>query len=313
MVDDGDLTTNAGTAGIIGGLSNVASNYTIAQAVSNATALTINKAMLTATANTAARDYGDANPLLSGSITGFKNNQTVADFGGDVWSTTATLTTNAGTAGIIGGLSNVASNYTIAQAVSNATALTVAPATLLATANAASRDYGDPNPALGGLVTGFKNGQSETTFGGSIWTTLADSTTGVGSYLITGGLTNGSPNYIIMQAPTNATALRIDPRALIVTANDQIKTYGVNFVFAGTEFITSGLVNSDSVNTANLSSSGSAGTASVAGGPYGIVIGGAQGTGLNNYVISYVNGTIFVNRAPLTIVADDKSSCCECA
>ncbi len=71
-------------------LSNVASNYTIAQAVSNATALTINKAMLTATANTAARDYGDANPLLSGSITGFKNNQTVADFGGDVWSTTAT-------------------------------------------------------------------------------------------------------------------------------------------------------------------------------------------------------------------------------
>ncbi len=122
-----------------------------------------------ATANAASREYGDGNPTLSGSITGFKNNQTVADFGGDVWSTIATLTTNAGTADISGGLSNVASNYTIAQAVSNATALTINKAMLTATANTAARDYGDANPLLSGSITGFKNNQTTAAFGGDIW------------------------------------------------------------------------------------------------------------------------------------------------
>ena len=70
--------------------------------------------------------------------------------------------------------------------------------------------------------------------------------------------------------------------------------------FAGTEFTTSGLVNGDTVTSVTLTSTGSAATATVAGSPYPIVPSAAVGTGLGNYTISYVNGTLTVNTAALT-------------
>jgi hypothetical protein len=72
------------------------------QAAGNATALVLNPATLTFTANGATRDYDDANPALSGSISGLKNGQTAANFGGDIWSTLATQTSNVGSYAITG-------------------------------------------------------------------------------------------------------------------------------------------------------------------------------------------------------------------
>src|SRR5258708_7243652 len=78
-------------------------------------------------------------------------------------------------------------------------------------------------------------------------------------------------------------------------------------MFAGNEFTTNGLVNTDTVSSVKLTSTGAAAMATVsAPGPtYAIVPSAAAGTGLSNYTISYVNGTLTVSPAALTITAKD--------
>jgi hypothetical protein len=71
--------------------------------------------------------------------------------------------------------------------------VSVTPATLTATANA-SMTYGSSVPTLSGTVTGFVNGQTLASDGGTAsWTTSATSTSNAGSYAITGSVTLGSP------------------------------------------------------------------------------------------------------------------------
>ncbi len=90
---------------------------------------------------------------------------------------------------------------------------------------------------------------------------------------------------------------------LTITANDVSKSYGQTKTFAGTEFTSSGLVNSDTVGSVTLSSSGAAAT--VPPGDYDIVPSNAVGTGLANYTISYANGTLTVTPATVTVTAND--------
>ena len=45
-------------------------------------------------------------------------------------------------------------------------------------------------------------------------------------------------------------------------------------------------------------------TAVVAGSPYAIIASGAVGSGLANYTITYVNGSLTANPVPLTITAN---------
>jgi hypothetical protein len=68
-----------------------------------------------------------------------------------------------------------------------------------------------------------------------------------------------------------------------------------------------GLVNNDTVVSAVLTSTGAVATATVAGSPYAIVVSAAMGSGLANYTISYTNGSLTVNKAILTITADDQT------
>ena len=84
--------------------------------------------------------------------------------------------------------------------------------------------------------------------------TSADATSAVGTYPIeASGLT--STNYAITF--TNGT-LTVTPKALTITANNGSKTYGQTVSFSGTEFSPSGLVNSDTVTSVSLASSGAA-------------------------------------------------------
>ena len=116
----------------------------------------------------------------------------------------------------------------------------------------------------------------------------------------------GLGNYVIGYVNGN---LHVNPKAASVTANNRTKTYGQTVTFAGTEFITSGFVNSDSVTSVTLTSAGAVATATVtAPGPdYAIVPSNAVGTGLGNYTIGYVNGTLHINTALLTITATNRS------
>lgn len=122
--------------------------------------------------------------------------------------------------------------------------------------------------------------------------------TGVGNYAIT--YTNGT--MTLTQAP------------LTITAKDEAKVVNTTFTFAGTEFTTAGLKNSDTVTSASLSSAGSVVTASTTGGnnpagsnKYTIVITSPVGTGLANYTITLVNGTMTVGAAPSVVIIDAQS------
>src|SRR6185503_15904583 len=115
---------------------------------------------------------------------------------------------------------------------------------------------------------------------------------------------SGLDNYTISYVDGSLTVTR---KALTVTADDRTKTYGDTVTFAGTEFTSNGLVNSDSVASVTLTSAGAAATATVAGSPYAIVASAAAGSGLSNYSISYVNGSLTVNTKGLTITANNRT------
>src|SRR2546428_8390652 len=133
--------------------------------------------------------------------------------------------------------------------------------------------------------------------------TTATQFSSVGPYPIT--VTLGlNPNYSI--TPSNGT-LTVKAIDLTMMANSTSKNYGDTVTFAGTEFTTSGLKNSDTVTSVTLTSAGAAATATVGGSPYSIVPSAAVGTGLANYNLKYVNSTLTVNQRPATVKADDKS------
>ncbi len=95
---------------------------------------------------------------------------------------------------------------------------------------------------------------------------------------------------------------------LTITANNDSKTYGT--FFSSTAFTETGLVNGDTIAGVTETSTGAATSATV--GTYPIIPSAATGTGLSNYTIGYVNGTLTVNRASLlsltvTTLADDPS------
>lgn len=247
--------SNVGTYAINGsGLTANSGNYTFQQAVGNANALTIDPAMLTYTAEAASRTYGAPNPILSGSISGFVNGDTQAS------STTGTLaftspamsSDNAGSYATNGsGLASNHGNYTFQQAAANATALTIDPAVLTYAAGAVSRTYGDTNPALIGMVTGFVNGDSRSsaTSGSVTFTTTATDTSHVGTYSVNGsGLTANSGNYIFDQSPANASALTITPAELHSSVLASDKVYDATTNAIGQIGALSGIRNGDSVS-----------------------------------------------------------------
>lgn len=299
--------SNVGAYAIDGsGLS--ASNYVFVQATGNASALGVTPATLSYVANAYSRDYGDSNPALDGTITGFKLSDTQANTttGKLVFTTSATPTSAVGTYAIDGsGLS--ATNYVFVQAAGNANALSITSATLTYFANPSSRTYGDFNPALDGTITGFRFGdtQANATSGNLAFDTSATQASNVGTYAIIGsGLS--AANYLFKQAPGNATAFGITPATLTYAANLHNRVYGdSNPALDGT---LSGFRLSDtqaSATQGNLLFDTSATTRSDVGN-YAI-----EGSGLtaNNYVFQQAPGNasaLGITPATLTYSADPR-------
>ncbi len=176
-------------------------------------------------------------------------------------------------------------------------ALTVTPAALTVTADAATKTYGDTASLSGYSVTGLKNSDSVSSVG--LTSTGTAATAGVGSYSIAAASAQGSglANYTITYADGTLT---VDPAALTVAANAARKTYGDSATLTG--YTATGLKNSDSVSSVGLTSTGTAATAGV--GSYGISASSAQGSGLSNYTITYADGTLTVDPAALTVAAN---------
>ncbi|MBB2164665.1 filamentous hemagglutinin N-terminal domain-containing protein [Gluconacetobacter sp. 1b LMG 1731] len=97
----------------------------------------------------------------------------------------------------------------------------------------------------------------------------------------------------------------IDPAALTIKAGDATSTYGQTPDVSGAGYTVSGLLNSDSVSGLNLSTIA---TKSSNTGTYDITASGATGTGISNYIVVYQPGTLTIDPAALTVIANDKTS-----
>ncbi|RYD94973.1 MAG: T9SS type B sorting domain-containing protein, partial [Sphingobacteriales bacterium] len=197
------------------------------------------------------------------------------------------------------GLGNYAISYV------NGT-LTVTPRALVVANTNRSKVYGAVllNADFAGGITGIQNGDNITVTRNS---TGAAATAAIGTtYPIVATFVDPDGklgNYVV----TNLNGiLTVTQKALTITASARTKTYGDAVTFAGTEFTSAGLINSDAVNGVTLNSAGAAATATVAGSTYPIVASAATGTGLGNYTISYVGNVLTVNRKGLTITANNK-------
>jgi hypothetical protein len=189
---------NVGTYAINQGTLSAGSNYALTFVPAN---LTISKATLTVTADSKSRPYGDPNPSLTATFTGFKFAESLATAGvtgAPALATTATQSDPVGEYAITVGPGTLASgNYGFAYV--NGT-LTVTKASLTVTANDASRPYGVANPAFSGSYYGQKNGD---TFTMSFSTTAATDSP-VGSYAIVPSATGAAINNYIV-TPVNGT------------------------------------------------------------------------------------------------------------
>jgi autotransporter-associated beta strand protein len=283
-------TPNAGTAAQdVTFTPDDTANYTTA---TTTVSVTVDKATPTATlaVNNSPATYTGLGQAATVSVTASNTPGAVANIlmGG------AASQSNAGTYAVTADyVPTDTANYNTLTAVAAGNFI-ILPATASVTADAKSKIYGDANPGLTATVLGTVNGDVLN------YTMATDATqfSSVGVSNITVML-GSNPNYVVLA--TNST-LTIGVKVASVTANSTSKIYGQTVTFAGTEFTTGGLVGGDAVTSVALTSAGAVNTAAV--NTYPITASAAVGTGLGNYDLSYVDGTLTVTAGtPLTINA----------
>ena len=175
---------------------------------------------------------------------------------------------------------------------------TITPATLTVTAYAETKVYGQADPALIYVATGFQ--LSDTA--GSVLTGGLTRASGenAGTYAITQGNLAADSEYTISFI---GNTLTITPATLTVTADAQTKVYGqadpvLSYTPSGTLYYddTYAVITGVALSTAT----GAAATA----GTHTIT---ASGGTAANYAITDVNGTLTVSQAPLTVTADNQT------
>ncbi len=256
--------------------------------------LTVTKAALTAKADDQSKTYGQVNPTLTITYTGFLNGDGIGSIAPPSISTTAATGSAAGSYPITvtGGS---AANYNIT--LQNGT-MTVSKADLTATANTLLKTYGTANPTLTILYSGFVNGDTPASITQPSISTTATTGSAVGDYPIT--LSGGSsPNYnITLQNGT----LTISKANLTAKADDLSKIYGQANPALTTSY--SGFVNGDNVSSITQPSIATSATTSSGTGSYPITLTGGAAT---NYNITLQSGTLTINKAALTAKADDQT------
>ncbi|HLX88956.1 MAG TPA: MBG domain-containing protein, partial [Acidimicrobiales bacterium] len=269
-------------------------NYTITYA--NGTQ-TVGTAPLTITASSGTSTYGSAPPAVTASYSGFVNGDSATSLTHQpTCSTTASSSSPVGTypTSCSGA---VDANYAISYVAGS---MVVGTAPLLITASSASTTYGTAPPAVTPSYSGFVNGDNASSLSTApTCSTTATAHSSVGSYptSCSGAV---DPNYSISYQGGTDT---VHPAPLTITASSGSMTYGGSVPTVTP--IVSGLQNgeSPSVLGAGLTCSTSA-TPTSAVGSYPTSCSGAVDA---NYAITYVNGTLVVNPASLTITASSGS------
>ncbi|HEV2483574.1 MAG TPA: MBG domain-containing protein [Puia sp.] len=296
------ITTTATTSSPIGTYPITMSgavdpNYTITY---NSGTMTVGKAILTITADSKAMPLGGPLPTLTVSYSGFVNGDNISSL--TTQPSITVLATSASPAGsyTITAFGAVDANYTITYVPG---ILAVGKALLTITVNPASSIYGAPlvsNSALTFTYAGFVNGDGPGNLTQlPVATNTAVAGSPVGSYaLIPSGAQD--PNYVINYING---AYTISPAALTITAANATMTYGGTVPALTATY--SGFVNGDgpgSLSTLPALTTGA--TSSTPAGTYPITASGAVDA---NYAITYVPGTMTIQRGVLTITPNPAS------
>ncbi|HVU24952.1 MAG TPA: MBG domain-containing protein [Opitutus sp.] len=288
------FSTTATKASPVGGYpitvsGGTATNYRI---TTDSGVLSVQPAPLTVTPVAASRFYGDANPVFSGTFTGFVNGETASVLTSQpTYFSAASVTSNVGNYAITAS-GGSAANYTLNYQPGT---LTVAPAVLAVTADNLTRAYGDTNPTFTYSVSGLKNGDSAD---GKFFIFTLGSTTPVsapvGNYNIqlTG---NDTPNDNYATFFAGGT-LTVHPRPLTIRTDAVSREYGLaNPAFTATF---TGLASFDSPSAIpNLGFTTIATTASGVG-DYTVMP--TAGTN-SNYAITLLPNLLHITPAPLTV------------
>ena len=260
-------------------------------------ALTITRAMLTVTANNKSKIYGEENPVLTLSYSGFMNGDTEASLATKPTAVTAALKNSPVGQYTITAQGAVDLNYSFSYV--NGT-LDISKAALTATADNKSKVYGQDNPALSVSYSGFVNGDTEASLvTKAVAVTTALKTSPAGQYPLTvGGAADA--NYTFTYVPGN---LDVSKAVLTATADNKFKVYGQDNPALSISY--SGFVNGDTeVSLATRASATTAALKTSPSGQYPVVTGGAADA---NYSFNYVNGTLEITKATVTATADNQS------
>jgi sugar lactone lactonase YvrE len=287
--------TISGTVGTL-----ASAMYSFAMASGN---LTIQKAVLTVTANSVVMIYGGARPALTYTVNGFANAEPATVVSGlPLLTTTATAGSPTGAYAVNVDTSKLVSkNYSFATV--NGT-ITVGKAVLTVTPAAASMIYGASQPALTFQMGGFVNGDGPKMVNGApVFKCGASSSSPVGQYPIVG--TVGSLSAANYSFQVMSSAITVNKAVLTVTASGVSMTYGG--ALPPLTYTVTGYVNGDTahvVTGAPILSTVASKTSPA--GAYTVT--SATGTlSASNYGFVMVNGQLTVNQAVATVTADSQS------
>jgi hypothetical protein len=251
------------------------------------------------TATDQTRQYGDANPTFSATITGFVNDETEAGLraasalsGQPTFTTTATTTRPVGTYAITAAQGSLlATNYSFSFIAGT---LTIGTRPVTVTADAKTKIYGDSaDPALTYQVTSGSLASGDSVSGG-----LARvAGTNVGAYAINQGTLTLNSNYTVTYV---SAILTIAARPVTVTADVRTKVYGTTDP-ALTYQVTSG-----SVVAGDTFSGAPTRVAGENVGTYAVQQ-GALALG-SNYNLTFVSTAFTITRAQLSVTANNKTN-----
>jgi autotransporter-associated beta strand protein len=305
-----------GVAVSVSGLSlsgTTAGNYVLSS-TSLSTNADITPATLTYVADHADRPYGAANPTFTGTVIGFVSgeDQTSATTGTLTFTSSATSTSAPGSYAIDGGgLTANFGNYTFAQAVGNATALTVGPATVTPVVTVASKLYdGTTNATIASRALQSVIGTDDVALDTNDLAFFASANVGTGISVTVSNLSlTGSvaTNYVLS---TNVVTTNADitPATLTYVADPTNRVYlAANPDFTGTVIGFANGENLASATTGTLTFTSPATPASLPG-SYPIN-GGGLTANFGNYVFVQAAGnatalTITVNTSPVSLTID---------
>ncbi len=260
--------------------------------------LKITPAPIIVSCNNIEREYGEINPVPTIEYTGFKNgeNENVLSSRA-IYNIYATAESNVGTYPVkLSGAYSTNYNFEYIDA-----SMIISKAPLIGSICDSQKIYGDTNPSFQISYEGLKNNEiTPSWIKHPTFITDADKHSSIGEYSVS-AIEFEAVNYNIE---------RIDNGLLSITPRDiTLQALNINRLYydenPSLDYMVTGFVNGDNEDdflTKPLLSTTATKNSDV--GNYDIVISNAK---LKNYQIHFVNGTLTVNKRPLTIMADNKT------